>query len=182
MSSIKAENRQEFEELLMIFNKALRSFHNHDRYLLKIDVSEQCLCGRLAYHLQNALFGTKYEQYDVDCEYNRGMQAKDDGVKKIEGGCVRLDIAVHKRHYDSRNHCYWNLMCLEMKKKKGKKESIEADKKRLQQLTRGVYGFSYKAAFFVVADKEHLAVENVYSSLTEDDWDTEVEDCWICKT
>lgn len=84
LSRIKSAHVQEFEELLMIFNKALRSFHRHDHYLLKIDVSEQCLCGRLAHHLQNALVGTEYERYDVDCEYNRGMQAKDDGVKKIK--------------------------------------------------------------------------------------------------
>ena len=61
MSHIKPEHEREFEELLGIFDKALCSFHHHDRYLLKIDVSEQCLCGRLAYHLQNALAGTEYE-------------------------------------------------------------------------------------------------------------------------
>ena len=178
MSHIKPEHEREFGELLGIFDKALRSFHYHDRYLLKIDVSEQCLCGRLAYHLQNALAGTEYESYDVDCEYNRGMQAKDGSVKKVDGGCVRLDIAVHKRHYDHQNHCYWNLMCVEMKKRNGRKQAIEDDKGRLLQLTRKVYGFGYKAAFFVVADKENLKVENVYSSLSEDNWNTEIENYW----
>ena len=172
---IKIQYQKEFNTLFSILMRAIDEFHKEDSYLLEIDVSEQCICGRLAYHLQQCLKRTCYSDYFVDCEYNRGMQSKECNVKKIDDKNIRLDIAVHKRKYISDEGGFKNLMCIEMKKASAKKQYKEADKERLLVLTRGCYGFHYKLGAFIVADKNKLSIENLYSALSVNEWDTEVK-------
>lgn len=179
MGRIEAGKEKDFDGLLCLLKSALDSFHEVDSFLCRNDVSEQCICARLAYHIQQALIGTPYSNFIADCEYNRGMAKNDAALKKIDGGNVRLDIAVHVREFDEECDRYWNLMCIEMKKRSQPESEKEADRERLNKLCEKSYGFLFPLSVFILIDKNGLTVENVYSSLSEDRVNTEIEACWI---
>lgn len=163
MNTIPIDERETIRGLISILEKAITDFEATDRDLLEIDVSEQCMCARLAYHLQRELENSEYSDYIVDCEYNRGMEKVDDSIKKHQGKNVRLDIAVHKRPYDQGNECYHNLMCIEMKKSDSSRKKRDKDRERLLEMTQICHGFQFALAAFIIADKNHLNIANLYS-------------------
>lgn len=98
-----------------IVYSAISTFNKDERYLIKNDLSERCICARFAMHLTEALKGTEYSDYLVDVEYNRGMDGHERAAKRIENAPITVDLIVHKRGI----HCRWgfdNLICVEMKK------------------------------------------------------------------
>ena len=60
--------------LKAIVDKAIVSFNSKEEYLIRNDLSERCICSRFMLHLTNALKSTKYSDYVVDVEYNRGAR------------------------------------------------------------------------------------------------------------
>ena len=67
-----------------IVYSAISTFNKDERYLIKNDLSERCICARFAMHLTEALKGTEYSDYLVDVEYNRGMDGHERAAKRIE--------------------------------------------------------------------------------------------------
>lgn len=195
MTSIYEENITEVKRLLQILKKAVDTFNEKEIFILKNGHSEQCLCGRLAYHLQQVILSTEdYSDYIVDVEYNRGMQGIDKEVKSIGTGPCRLDIAAHKRDYDSSKGGYDNLIAIEVKKQYQSEEKKQKDRNRLQILTNDKGRFHFKLGALIIANNERLEVSNLYSYyagakrstdegqenlISRKDRDTEIKDTWI---
>lgn len=83
--------------LRTIVDEAISSFNELDSYLIENDLSERCICARFALHLTKALENISYNNYVVDVEYNRGAYGKEDGIKKMDGNPITVDLIVHKR-------------------------------------------------------------------------------------
>ena len=128
--------------LKRVVQNAILSFNGSERYLIKNDLSERCICARFAMHLTEALKGTEYSDYLVDVEYNRGMDGHERAAKRIENAPITVDLIVHKRGM----HCRWgfdNLICIEMKKTTDRR-GYKDDEARLMTMTDSAHGFHYK--------------------------------------
>lgn len=110
---------------------ALEGFLHSDAPLLARDVNERTITGSLARHL-----GPHFQDWDVDCEYNRdGHQ-----VKRANGRIVVPDIIVHRRGTPE------NLLVVEVKKSTSV-ASDDEDLVKLQDFKR--LGLAYRNALFV---------------------------------
>ena len=155
-------------ELLSIVQNAIEEFNLKEMYLVRNDLSERCICGRLAMHLQRALdeFDTYREVY-ADIEYNRGCHGNDAAAKRGYNDELMIpDIIVHQRGHDPVLG-YQNLICIEMKKDKNE-EGFEGDKARLKEFTDRHKGFMYRLGCMLVvySDTEHnrigIEIESAY--------------------
>jgi len=103
----------EFDEIKAVISAAIADFHETDQYLLKSDLNERTISHRFALHLQRRL-----PDWEVDCEYNRNLDAvkalelPKDGISwdDTEAKTVFPDIIVHKRGPGP------NVLVVEMKK------------------------------------------------------------------
>ncbi len=94
-------------------DNAIHSLLRQDPYLLQKDVNERSISHRLAMYLQD-----EFEDWDVDCEYNRNYDdiktlefpAEDTSVFDTHAVTVYPDIIVHRRGSDN------NLLVIEVKK------------------------------------------------------------------
>lgn len=142
------------KELIGIVDNAIKDFNKNEKYLIENDLSERCICARFAMYLTKALYGTNYQDYSVDVEYNRGAFGKDICAKIIENKRIIVDLIVHKRGYDHTNG-FDNLICIEMKKTTNHR-GCKADEERLRKMTSYSYGFNYKlAAMILINMKKH---------------------------
>ena len=143
-------------KLKAIVDKAIVSFNAKEEYLIRNDLSERCICSRFMLHLTNALKSTKYSDYVVDVEYNRGADGQERNIKRIDNSPITVDLIVHKRGYDC-NNGFNNLICIEMKKSSDRR-GLNDDKERLRKMTGYDYGFCYKTGFMIVIDMENKAL------------------------
>lgn len=120
--------------------KAIKSFLKSDLILLKIDSNERSIAHKFAEHLQN-----EFEEWNVDCEYNREnhdlleknpkrlkeyiSQCKPDKEPNINGALVYPDIIIHHRLTDE------NLLVIELKKTSNDDDG-ECDKKKLKKFIK----------------------------------------------
>lgn len=155
------------KDLLEILDKAIEKFNNKENYLLKNNLSERCICSKFAQYLDREIKEiTDYSEYEVDVEYNRGFDGKDNKPKKLYDKNAVVDLIVHKRGYDQ-FYGFDNLICIEMKKtndNRGKK-GIQKDRERLRVLVSNEYGFCYKLGIMLIANikKQRLEiVEPIY--------------------
>lgn len=151
------------QELMEIINISIDEFNNKEKYLIKNDLSERCICAKFAMYLSKALINTRYQDYDVDVEYNRGAYGKDLCAKVIEDKRIVVDLIVHKRGYDPELG-YDNLICMEMKKSTDRR-GCGNDEKRLRKMTDYRYGFNYKIGIMLLVNmSEHkLKVKKVFA-------------------
>ena len=103
------------QELKSIVGRAIETFNSQETYLIENDLSERCICSRFAMHLTKALQDSKYRDYVVDVEFNRGANGKENGKKKIDEHYITIDLIVHKRGVNHQGG-FINLICIEMKK------------------------------------------------------------------
>ena len=134
-----------FDEIRQLVDSARKSFNDKEKYLIKANLSERCICAKFASHLEKVLSNSIYKDYNVDVEYNRGIR-DDHYVKKAIGGVGRatVDLIVHKRETDD------NLICIEMKKS-SKPRHLVKDKQRLEIMTGS--SFNYVMGFMIVVEK-----------------------------
>ena len=128
---------------------AINEFNRNEQYLISRDLSERCICAKFASYLDRAIAGTRFSEYTVDVEYNRGSRGNEYAAKCLDGRNIVVDLIVHKRGYDTIRG-FNNLFCIEMKKGY-KPYDISSDKNRLRIMTDSTYGFGYKAGFMVLA-------------------------------
>ena len=101
------------------FVKALSEFLLKEKFLLASDLNERTMTHKLAEYLQKY-----FQDYNVDCEYNRmmtnqgydtkqlGLDLKNVETNDIKGTTVIPDIVIHRRG-DNKS----NLLVIEVKKK-----------------------------------------------------------------
>lgn len=143
---------------------AIQRFNEKENYLLRNGVSERSVCSKLAHYLEIELGkNIVFNEYSVDTEYNRGYDGDDSRSKELDGVNITLDIAIHKRGYDSHGIGYDNLACFEMKKV-GNKKGYREDENRLQKLTDLTGKFCYKIGFMLrfSVKKEKIDVKSVF--------------------
>ena len=118
----------------------------------------------------------------MNCDTDK---SKNLGVGKRSGS--RLDIAAHTREPCS-NGYFNNLLCIEMKKRNQPESDKQSDRDRLKTLTKATGGYLFGLGVFIIADKERLEVDSVYSYYVGDagdeahknpNQDTEIKTCWL---
>lgn len=144
------DNSKQIRELGSIVEEAVKNFNEKEKYLIENDLSERCMCARFALHLTKALQGTRYGEYEVDVEYNRGADGYERAIKRLDDSMITVDLVVHKRGYDC-IYGFDNLICLEMKKSKDRR-GCNSDEHRLKSMTSTKYGFNYKLGIMLVVD------------------------------
>ena len=145
------------KDLINIVEAAIMSFNEEEEYLIASDLSERCICARFAMHLSKALINTRYQDYDVDVEYNRGAYGKDLSAKIIENKRIVVDLIVHRRGYNCETG-YDNLICIEMKKSTDRR-GCSNDEERLRKMTDCGYGFNYKIAAMILVNMKECRLE-----------------------
>lgn len=122
-----------FEHLCALFRRANERLIAQERELFQRDISERCLCARLAVHMNNELASSPFAGLFIDVEYNRNHLDK----KRIRlgGGLKRItcDLIVHSRGRLPASQD--NMLALEMKKSTRPEAEKKADKDRLRALT-----------------------------------------------
>jgi hypothetical protein len=141
-----------------------------DAYLLRVDVNERSITHRLALYLQE-----EFEDWDVDCEYNRNredtkrLRVGEDVHACVEtfttddtqGKTVYPDIVVHHRGTDE------NLLVIEVKKSTSKIDN-DFDLSKLAQFK---YQLKYCCALFLkftTGDKDTVGVSQESGWVIED--------------
>lgn len=149
--------KNEFINLKNIVEKAINSFNVKEKYLIENDLGERCICARFAMYLTKALSGTRYDDYIVDVEYNRGANGKESGIKKMDNNPITVDLIVHKRGYDP--VCgFTNLICIEMKKTTNRWGCTD-DEARLRKMCSLEYNFRYSAGFMILINMQENRLE-----------------------
>ncbi|MDD4332814.1 MAG: hypothetical protein PHT51_01765 [Patescibacteria group bacterium] len=146
-------------------NKALDLLYKNDIYLFEHDLCERCISHKFANYLELQNF----ENYYIDCEYNRAYSKRNGGTrtKKIttkDGNYV--DIVITKRNDNVDD----DLVCFEVKKWNNSEGEIgfKIDRLKLKILTGKKlptdiksgdvlkdedgenYCFNYKYGFFII--------------------------------
>lgn len=142
----------ELQEIERVLLGAIEEFNQHEGYLIKNDLSERCICAKFACYLAKSLKESRFRDYAVDVEYNRGGSGLDYCHKTLGNKKIVVDLIVHKRGYD-REYGFDNLFCIEMKKKY-KKPDLTSDKERLKILTQNSSGFCYRAGYMVLISQD----------------------------
>ena len=148
-------------ELKSAVEVAINQFNSLECYLLEKGLSERCICAKFATYLEKALSNTRYYDYIVDVEYNRGMGGNECAKKKLDGRDATVDLIVHKRGYDRENGGFDNLICIEMKKRGGERH-LKDDKKRLKTMTDSESGFNYRIGFMLIARKRGIVIDETF--------------------
>ena len=147
---IKDENKKKLiEELIDIFEKAKNEFLEKEKTIIKNDTNERTLTQRLAFYLELQLRkNIKYENYSVDCEYNR----KKEDIKRLKFGEntdkkeIYPDIIVHQRKIKN------NLIAIEMKKTTSRNTDKIKDIEKLEALTDRKNDYHYTLGIYFELD------------------------------
>ncbi|MFZ8073972.1 hypothetical protein ACO1G0_02910 [Fusobacterium watanabei] len=143
---IKNENTK---DLIDIFEKAKNEFLEKEKAIIKNDTNEKTLTQRLAFYLELQLRkNIKYENYSVDCEYNR----KEEDIKRLKFGKnidkkeIYPDIIVHQRKIKN------NLIAIEMKKTTSRNTDKIKDIEKLEALTDRKNSYHYTLGIYFELD------------------------------
>lgn len=130
--------------------------------MIENDLSERCICSRLAFYIQQTLMTSRFSEYTVDVEYNRGAKGKDKSPKVLHDKKIVVDLIVHKRG-QSEYYGFDNLFCVEMKKSNSR-YGYNEDKARLKDMTDYDYGYNYKFGYMVIVDMKNkiLKIESEF--------------------
>jgi hypothetical protein len=142
---MRARDMQE-EQIRDLLKYAASQLLDKDMSLFMSAVNERSISHRLAVHLIPL-----FDEYDVDCEYNRcGIIVKTTNHNKKR---VFPDIIVHKRNVNN------NLVVIEMKKNSSP-SSKRADIEKLKDYMNTT-SLEYQYAFFVDVriKKHHVSVD-----------------------
>ena len=147
---IKDENKKKLtEELIDIFEKAKNEFLEKEKAIIKNDTNERTLTQRLAFYLELQLRkNIKYENYSVDCEYNK----KEEDIKRLKFGKntdkkeIYPDIIVHQRKIKN------NLIAIEMKKTTSRNTDKIKDIEKLEALTDRKNDYHYTLGIYFELD------------------------------
>ena len=146
----KNKNKEKLsKELIDIFERAKNEFLEKEKDIIKNDTNERTLTQRLAFYLELQLRkNIKYENYSVDCEYNR----KEEDIKRLKFGKntdkkeIYPDIIVHQRKIKN------NLIAIEMKKTTSRNTDKIKDIEKLEALTDRKNDYHYTLGIYFELD------------------------------
>lgn len=142
-----------------LFVEAILKFIQEEKFILENDLNERTISHKLAEYLQKY-----FQDYNVDCEYNRMLQNEkydtkrlhlDNDIQEIrpdddKGKTVFPDIVIHKRGVNDDN-----LLVVEMKKKDNcLNDAKQFDFKKLKAFTAQL---KYKLGIYLEFDKDKVS-------------------------
>lgn len=127
--------------------EALNKLYEKDQYLICFEennhVSERSITHKLGSYLTPL-----FEEYDVDCEYNRfGYERK--FVEKLKQNVIP-DIIIHKR-----GECN-NFIAIEVKTW-WNKSKVSEDKNKLIELTTSKYNYKYGISIIINKNRDKVS-------------------------
>lgn len=130
------QSRSEIENNVIA---AINVLLERDSFLLQNNVNERSISHKLAEHLQ-----TMFEDWNVDCEYNRNHDVRKElhipyetrRLDDIEAKTVFPDIIIHERNTSN------NLLVIEIKKSTNP-ENATFDKRKLAAFVRSPFNYQY---------------------------------------
>ncbi len=153
---LKKENFPRIDD----FIKALFDFLKREKFLLEKGVNERSITHKLAEYLQR-----EFQDYYVDCEYNRmlkdeiyitknlKLEIKDTKSTDLKQTTVYPDIIIHKRGNNEDN-----LLVIEVKKEENN-SSKDYDTNKLKAFTNQL---NYKFGFFIEFNNEFVSDFDIY--------------------
>ncbi len=154
-----------------LFTSAFESMMAAEAEHVLSGVSEQNVCGRLAFYLERAKPEFGFGAYIVDTEYNRKQNRRVKTIIDHRSRVIRIraDIIVHTRGKVVKGD---NLIAVEMKKSGASATAIQRDRDRLRAMTKSSYDgvwsvgdgthpehvCGYEAGFLVMLDLERKCV------------------------
>lgn len=144
-------------ELKKLIDEALNELYHKDISLIERKVNERSIVFRFCLYLDSLLKKTKWEDLNIDCEYNRNDKDIKD-TKRLERGTYP-DVIIHKREYNTEN-----LLVLEFKGWwNNKKKHEKNDYIKLEDFTsQGKKDYKYALGAFIKLNKEREKVEICY--------------------
>lgn len=123
----------------LIFEGALNAFIASEGVTLLAGVSERNTCGRLSIYLERQMLADGLRGYYADIEYNRKQQGRVKTIINDQEEVIQItpDLIVHSRGEKPAPHD--NLIAVEMKKASRSMREKNADRARLQAMTRMPY-------------------------------------------
>lgn len=114
---------------------SLYDFLSVDSSLINDDISERCLCGRLAISFERRLRYFGFNGYYADVEYNRKQEGELKSIIDEQSVVtnVTTDLIIHSRGKFIKND---NLIAIEMAKTNKSTSDFQKDRKRLRILTK----------------------------------------------
>ena len=130
------------EELVYKIKQTIKILYKEDKILFNNEISERCLVYNFAKHFAKILDDEKYEELNLDLEYNRNCGK----MKTIENQLTSYpDLILHKRGSNNDNR-----LVIEFKKWNNRSK-FNKDRHKLQCF-KNEYG--YKLCMLIVFDKE----------------------------
>ena len=146
-----------------VFAEALKQFVGREHSLVRRDVHEQAICGRLARYVEVAKDNHGLAQYYVDVKYNRHGERRKTILNAKTGQPINIvcDLILHSRGELEDD----NLIAVEMKKADGSETDKQNDRERLQALTTACpegapseHVCGYKVGHFLEVDVKNASL------------------------
>lgn len=143
--------------LVELFHEALDEFLAREYALVRKNIHEQALCGRLLRYVEVAKDKRGLHQYYVDVEYDRHGDRRKTIYNARTGEPIHIvcDLLLHSRGEQKED----NLIAVEMKKASGKAKDKQTDRERLQALTTACpegadpkHVWDYKLGYYLEVD------------------------------
>lgn len=138
------------EKLFNLLQEAVNYCYENDMELINMGM-EQASVARIFYYMQTLINTTytEFTDYNLDCEYNKKYEDLKVTPNFRKG--IKVDLLLHERK-DKYN--IKNLLAVEFKSYKGKKEKLEdgriKDEVKLEDLTKL---YKYKLGVFIKLNK-----------------------------
>ncbi len=137
------------KEIQEIIKEVLKKLYEKDKILIENETHEQAISHVIACYLAK-----KFENWDVDCEYNRDLENPKTYLNNSnETKYIRPDIIIHKRKTEK------NLLVIEIKKD-AKDAAKEKDIKKLNCMFEK---YGYKYALFINLQSTRQETECIWN-------------------
>jgi hypothetical protein len=145
-----------------LLREALDEFLAREFPLVRKNIHEQALCGRLARYVEVSKDKRGLHQYYVDVEYDRHGDRRKTICSARTGKPVNIvcDLLLHSRGEQEND----NLIAVEMKKTSGRAKDKQTDRERLQALTTAhpeggeEHVWDYELGYYLEVDVKHATL------------------------
>ena len=136
------------DELLTLFETALKIFYKQDLDLLKREVHERSIAFRVGLYFHDLLRSSKYAALDLDLEYNRNK--KDRKRTQSSPHSTYPDLILHKRNSNEQN-----VLVVEFKISRNPRPTNRTrDIEKLKDFTSSSQQYGYQLGISVLLKRE----------------------------
>ncbi|MBO4644202.1 MAG: hypothetical protein J5716_06315 [Alphaproteobacteria bacterium] len=137
--------------LIKLLKESVEKCYQNDKSLIDRGGMEQACVARIFYYMQDALYHNPeyvfFSSYNLDCEYNKNMQAPKTLSRSPNG--TRPDLILHRRQDQPIRD---NLLVVEFKARTS--NMTKNDRSKLKGFTSPDEGYDYTLGVFVKLNKK----------------------------